>query len=768
MLKKVNYVYVIFILFVFFILYSFYFILNTNKNTKNNYLTIEKIEMLNLLDKKFDNLLSKKLQYININEISKDIATFNIELHLLKTMLHNENIHSDLSPHIKKLHQDFINKQNLMKEFKNHNSLLVNSIQTLLNIQSNIQKRYYFSPIGLEVNSIIVNFTQSALGQNKYISYINQNIKNLKDLRILYKLADKQLNQFIDNSHLTLRYLNNLNDVVNKKNNIHLDKSINSLKKFLIRYFKKLSKKEETFSYILIFIIISFLLALIITYRIDKKHKLELLRFRKAVENSDNNVMITDVNKNITYVNNSFEKTTGYTKKEVYGQNPKILKSNVLEKDFYSNLHATLDGLHSWDGEFINRKKNGDIYYEKASIVPIVLDNKLNGFLAIKLDITNYIKQKNDLLEQASKLKEAQKFAHLGSWEVNRLDGKVYFSEEMFKICDFKLNSVINIKMLLSIIHKEDRANLIQLLKKSYRNNTHGHIVHKIVTKKQKTRYIENRWYNKYDSQNNYIKTIGIALDITHSQQLENENKQKESIMFQQSKMASMGEMLENIAHQWRQPLSVISTSASGMKMKKEYDMLEDGDIVRFTDIIVNTTEHMSKTIDDFRNFFKKNKHKEKLNLKTNLEKTLSLLESKFKNRNIEIIKNLQDVHIVGLDGELMQSFMNIFSNAQDALCESKNENHYLFISTYIEDNFAVVEIKDTAGGIALDKIDHIFEPYFTTKHKSNGTGIGLYMTYEIITKHHKGSIKVENSSFHYDNVPYKGALFTVKLQLKK
>ncbi|MCK5111198.1 MAG: PAS domain S-box protein [Arcobacteraceae bacterium] len=653
MLKKVNYAYIVFVLFIFFILYSFHFILKTNDNTKNNYITIGKIESLNLLDKKFDNVLSKKLQYINIDEISKDIHTFNTELNLLKVMLLESGIKKELSTYYQDLQNNFFKKRDLIKEFKKHNSLLVGSMQKLLKLQAYIQKRYYFSPIGLEVNAVIVNFTQSALGKNEYISYINKNLKNLQDLDILNNLADKQLDTFISSSHLTLKYVNDLNKAVSTRADIHLDSSINNLKKFLISYFEQGYKKEKNFSYILLFIIISFLIVLMITYELDKKHKIELLRFRKAVENSDNSIVITDIDRNITYVNSAFEKNTGYTKEEAIGQNPNILKSGDMKPEYYKELNDALNNLKIWHGEFINKKKNGEIFYERASIVPIIMDDELNGFLAIKLDITEYIEQKNALLKQ-----------------------------------------------------------------------------------------------------------------IENSKMLENENQQKERIMFQQSKMASMGEMFENIAHQWRQPLSVISTSASGMKLQKEFGMLSDEMFNDLTTKIVETTEHMSKTIDDFRNFFKKNKDKEKLNLKDSLERTLSLLSSKLKNRNIVIIKNMQDLEIFGLDGELIQSFMNIFSNAQDALIASKNEKNFIFVDLFKEDNLAILKIKDTAGGIPKDTIEHIFEPYFTTKHKSHGTGIGLYMTYEIIVKHHHGTIEAKNCSFDYENNSYKGAEFIIKFPL--
>jgi signal transduction histidine kinase len=126
----------------------------------------------------------------------------------------------------------------------------------------------------------------------------------------------------------------------------------------------------------------------------------------------------------------------------------------------------------------------------------------------------------------------------------------------------------------------------------------------------------------------------------------------------------------------------------------------------------------------------------------------------------------MQDIEIIGLDGELIQSFMNILSNAQDALVEQNAKSNFIFINLFKEEEFAIIQIKDTAGGIAKGTIEHIFEPYFTTKHQSHGTGIGLYMTYEIIVKHHGGTIKVENSNFNYDGQEYTGANFTIKLPL--
>ncbi len=653
MFKKSNYAYIIFIIFILFILFSFYFILNTNDNTKNNYITLEKLELLNLLDKKFDTVLSKKLQYIDMENLTIDIEKFNQELYLIKNISFKENLNKSFIKKYHNLLDNFIKKRDVIQEFKKYNAFLIVSMQKLLNIQAYVQKRYYFNPIGLEVNTIIVNFTQAALGKYEYVNYINKNLKNLKRLNNLNSLSDVQLNNFIGDAQVALKYLNNLNKAVRKTDTIYLNKSIHILKKDFITYYEIVYNKEKNFSYFLLFIIISFLIILIALYINDKKHKLELLRFRKAVESSDNSVIITDIEKNITYVNDAFVQHTGYTKKEVIGKNPRILKSDNLYHKYYDDIYESLENLKSWKGEFVNRKKNGEIFYEKASITPIIMDDEVTGYLAIKLDITDYVNQQNQLLEQ---------------------------------------------------------INNIQLLEK--------------------------------------------------------ENKEKEAMMFQQSKMASLGEMFENIAHQWRQPLSVISTSASGMKLQKEFGILTDDMFDDHAEKIVTTTEHMSRTIDDFRNFFKKDKVKININLKNSINNTLSLLTSKFENRGIDIVENMNEIQILALEGELVQSFMNIFTNAQDAFEELKTKDKFIFIDIIKENNFAVIKIQDTAGGIPKNVINNIFEPYFTTKHKSQGTGIGLYMTYEIIVKHHNGTIEVENHTFRYKDIEYTGALFTIKLPI--
>ena len=244
-------------------------------------------------------------------------------------------------------------------------------------------------------------------------------------------------------------------------------------------------------------------------------------------------------------------------------------------------------------------------------------------------------------------------------------------------------------------------------------------------------------------------------------------NREKDTILYQQSKMAAMGEMLGNIAHQWRQPLSAISTAASGIKMRMNFGKISEDEIKEDLDSIVDFTQHLSQTIDDFRNFFKQQKEKEEFDIADAVEKDLNIVEASFRNNNIEIIKSFKPCKITTAKNEFTQAILNILNNAKDAIVQNQKDNGLLFITIRKEGNNAVIYIKDNGGGVSKDIKDKIFEPYFTTKHKSQGTGIGLYMTNKIIKSHLKGSIDVENCTYNYKGKSYTGAQFKISLPLK-
>ena len=244
-------------------------------------------------------------------------------------------------------------------------------------------------------------------------------------------------------------------------------------------------------------------------------------------------------------------------------------------------------------------------------------------------------------------------------------------------------------------------------------------------------------------------------------------NKLFQEKLFKADKLASMGEMMSNIAHQWRQPLSMISTVATGTKIQKEFGTLADEELVQNMDLINKNAQYLSETINDFRNFIKGDRKIKNYDLSTTINNFLHIIESTIKKDSINIILQLEkDIKIDGYPNELIQCLINIFNNAKDALEEIKQENPLIFISTALQNNIITISIKDNAGGIPQNIITKIYDPYFTTKHKSQGTGLGLHMTYKLIDEGMHGKIEAQNVEFEYENKIYKGAEFIISLNL--
>jgi signal transduction histidine kinase len=249
-----------------------------------------------------------------------------------------------------------------------------------------------------------------------------------------------------------------------------------------------------------------------------------------------------------------------------------------------------------------------------------------------------------------------------------------------------------------------------------------------------------------------------------------NAKDKTEKILIQQSKMAALGDMLQNIAHQWRQPLSVISTSASGIKMNRQFDIIDIDQELKSIDKILESTKYLSNTIEVFRNFFKPSNTREFFDIGKSIDEAIFLANiDSNPYYNIQIKKDYEKLDVNSFKNEFIQVILNIINNAKDALIQniSDNEDRLIIIKLYQKQNNLVISIKDNAHGVNEKIIDKIFQPYFTTKHKSKGTGIGLFMSNEIITKHMKGKLIVKNSNFTYNKNNYYGAEFIIYLPIK-
>lgn len=235
--------------------------------------------------------------------------------------------------------------------------------------------------------------------------------------------------------------------------------------------------------------------------------------------------------------------------------------------------------------------------------------------------------------------------------------------------------------------------------------------------------------------------------------------QEHEGILIQQSRQAAMGEMISNIAHQWRQPLNALSLLIQNIDNMYDMKLLDDEYMKRSVDKATNLTQKMSHTIDDFRDFFKPNKQKILFSIAQEIHNSLNIIEASFNNANIEVVLDLEKINEYnGYPNEFSQVVLNILANAKDILIEKKIQNPKIWISMYAKDKDIIIEIVDNGGGIEADIIDKIFDPYYTTKDEGKGTGIGLYMSKLIIENHLSGMISVENNS--------DGAKFTIQLKI--
>lgn len=578
--------------------------------------------IFNLFDanKKIDNYFELNNQIIHISQLNTQLQEFS------KNNLSSQNykeIQLDMNT-IKNIFFNIENNKNYIQHKKTNFYKKILSIKILIEEEIEIIEK--MNSFNIIFNNSIKNIQilKSKIDHNKFDKFYNIaltlnyqksiDIFGIKNELNSIGFSNKQEENFISNINVIFDYYVKKEDFQTQISNLNLFNEINTLHNIFEFYMQDIIKNIKK-SMIIFIVLLSISILLFIYYAYSVlKNKMDLDKFKNALDISDNIIIITDEKHNIKYVNQGFEKTTGYTKEEVIGKKPSILNSGLLDKKFFDNLKSTINNGEKWNGEFINRNKFGKITYEKTSITPIKNQhNKIVEFLAIKLDITK---------------------------------------------------------------------------EKEYQN-----------------------------------------------------------ILTQQSKMVSMGELLENIAHQWRQPLSIISSLSSSMLIQFQYANPSKEELQTSFEKIFETTQKLSNTIDDLKNFFDKNEEIVAFEIGTTIEKAINLFNIKLEFNEVQVeFEKINNCILEGKESEFIQVILNILNNSFDAFKHKNIKNKIIRINTNIEDNFLKIVISDNAGGTNSNILDKMFELYFTTKHKAIGTGIGLYMVYQIITYHLKGRVYAKNS----------------------
>jgi len=227
---------------------------------------------------------------------------------------------------------------------------------------------------------------------------------------------------------------------------------------------------------------------------------------------------------------------------------------------------------------------------------------------------------------------------------------------------------------------------------------------------------------------NNQVKEKTFELQVLNERLKERvkteveKNREKEKQFLQQARLAQMGEMISMISHQWRQPLAAISATSASIELKANMGKLDNKTALQKARNISDFSQHLSRTIDDFRNFFRPHKEKRETTYDAVIGSVLGIIEISISNKNIQLYKEL-DCHntFMSYPNELQQVVLNLIQNAKDILLEKKIENPYIKIKTYQAKDKYILEVSDNGGGIPEEIIGKIFDPYFSTKTKKEG-----------------------------------------------
>ncbi len=395
------YLFVVFLLSISFFIFSLFSI----DKKMERYTRYENyINRLMLLDNDISLFSNSRLTFVNYDEIEKRIKKFYRLLNIVddkKFYSFESGEHLDIKSLITKLRKDFDKKVEVLERFKSYNVSTIGSLSYIFELNRvvkndpniNYTDIYLIERPMYDMLRIFINFHISK-------KRLDNDIETLKELSIKYK-RNGNLRSLAYNTKIVLENIFILDSLSKQMQSIDTKTILKKVKKSLELKHSKDIESIKTNAYNLFWLSIAVLIIFLIRYAKYIKDYNDLRTFRYAVENSDNAVVMTDKGRHITYVNEAFSKNTGYTKDEAIGQNPRILKSGLLPDIFYKEMNEKLNNGKKWVGDFINKTKDGKIFYEKASITPMLRHGKLTGYLAIKLNVTDYINQEKKLIHLA-------------------------------------------------------------------------------------------------------------------------------------------------------------------------------------------------------------------------------------------------------------------------------------------------------------------------------------------------------------------------------
>lgn len=504
----------------------------------------------------------------------------------------------------------------------------------------------------------------------------------------------------------------------------------------------------------------AYVIARDITDRVMKQDR--LIKLSQAVEQSPSCVVITDLNGDIEYVNRKFYDLTGYYYTEVIGENPRFLKSGAHDSQFYKHLWETISSGKIWSGEFHNKKKNGTIYLESATISP-VFDEKGNiiNYLALKEDITELKNKESELI------KSKKRYAFITE-KVNDLifiykyhpnPGFVYVSPTSINITGYTPEEHYSDPFLArKLLSEED----LEKLNNYVASDSEDPIVIKWKRKDGEYIWTEQRLTREYNHKGDLIMIQGVARDITKEKKAEIIKEKLQAQLNQAQKMEAVGRLASGISHDFNNMLGVIIGNLELLFL----DLDESSEMFKPLSDMKTAAEKSKNLTRQLLAFARKQTISPKtVNLNTVIEDMLKMLK-RLISENIALkwqpYDNLWNVNVD--ISQIDQIMANLCVNAKDAIKETgeiviSTENLVVDEELCRKHNglksgeYVKISVCDTGSGIEETDIPHLFEPFFTTKAQGKGTGLGLATVYGIV-KQNNGYINLnskvgEGTCFH-------------------
>ncbi len=551
---------------------------------------------------------------------------------------------------------------------------------------------------------------------------------------------------------------------------------------------------------------------------IESERRQHASLFSVVITNSPITTVITDKEGNIEFVNKAFCRTTGYSLNEVLGQNPRILKSGEQDESFYKELWETITSGKNWQGEFHNKKKNGELYWEKAVIIPIIDPTwAISHFISIKQDISVSKKEHEALTESERRFQELADLLPQTVFEIDLKGWITYTNRVGFETFGYSSEDLRNGVQSLNLFAPEERERVLQNMESRVKNIAFDN--HEYTGLRKDGTFFPMLVYTTRIIRNGVPVGIrGIVLDITARKQVEEKlqrlnqtleerveertkklEKTHQQMMLHE-KLASIGLLAAGVAHELNNPINFVKINFSTLRdavsdfqeMLKEYSLVirkfEEGNCSAtelntmrkmereltidtlfkdISDIFIESQrgfERITAIISSMRNFSFRHALDERVlfDINNGIRDTLILARYEY-NNYADIDVSLDDLPQIPCNPEqINQVFLNLIVNAAHAIASKKSNSHgKITIHTWHDNCNVYCVIADDGTGIPIEVRNRIFDPFFTTKEPGKGTGLGLSISYDIIVNKHGGTLTVDCPTEN-------GTVFTLSLPLEE